>query len=129
MIFLALILSAFIGIGSVKVHGLNPEIKEELTDAYNNYINGVSNLSRRDEHDRIERTDLSIQLLKTFRELQKEYDSIAGKFLRMFYKKDLKLFIGRDKFRDCRVNFSINEFGLIECEIYHNFRCVYSFEM
>lgn len=129
--FFASLIATFALIGATQAHATISagEIKQILTTAHTDYIEGVKKLSRRDPHDQMARLRLSSKLLETLKELQKHYPSIAEELAETFYGEDLKIIIGEDTLKNCKVNLVINQFGLIEFEIYSNFKFIFMSEM
>ena len=131
--FFASLMAAFALLGATQAHATitisRGEIKEILTTAHTDYIEGIKKLSRRDPCDQRARLKLSSKLLETLKELQKHYPSIVEEFAEVFYGEDLKILICEDTLKNCKVNLIINQFGLIEFEVYSNFKLLFMSEI
>lgn len=129
--FLASVLTTFALIGAAQAHAIpttrmsNKEVKEILTTAHTDYIEGTKKLSLRDPHDQRARLRLSKRLFETLMELKEHYPSIAEELIGMFYGEDLKIIIGEDNLKKCKVNLIINQFGLIDFELYVDLKCIF----
>ena len=131
--FFASLMATLALIGATQAHATITisagEIKQILTTAHTDYIEGFKNLYHRDLHDQMARLRLSSKLLETLKELQKHYPSIAEELAEVFYGEDLKLFINEDDLKKCKVNLVINQFGLINFEVYSNFKFIFMSEI
>ena len=132
--FFASVLTIFALIGATQAHAMPTtmsikEVKEILTTAHTDYIEGIKKLSRRDPCDQRARLRLSSKLFKTLEELRKHYPSITEEFAEVFYGEDLKILICEDTLKNCKVKLIINQFGLIEFEVYSNFKLLFMSEI